>query len=125
MCFFRKKKVKKEKGYLLVSIHEPNKVTGGGLVNYIFNRDTEEFEKRKTYIPQYSDFFEKLEDVQEIICNDRTYKRFLGKPTAQIFYVKTTIEETDSELVPKITYQKLFYVPSKLHLAVWEQKHDE
>lgn len=123
--FFKKKKVKKERGYLLVAIYEPNKVTGGGLVNYIFNRDTEEFEKRKTYIPQYSDFFEKLEDIQEIICNDRTYKRFLGKPNAQIFYVKTTIEETDSELVPKTTYQKLFYVPSRMQLAIWEPRDDE
>ena len=123
--FFRKKKVKKEKGYLLVSIYESNKTTGGGLVNYIFNRETKEFEKRKTYIPQDTDYFNALEDIQNIICNDRSYKRFLGKPNAQLFYVKTTIEETKTELIPKITYQKLFYVPSRMQLAIWEPRDDE
>ena len=123
--FFKKKKEKKERGYLLVSIYEPNKTTGGGLVNYIFNRDTEEFEKRKTYIPQQSDYFESLSEIQEIICNDRSYKRFLGKPNAQLFYVKHTIEETDKELIPKTTYQKLFYVPSRMQLAIWEPRCDE
>lgn len=123
--FFRKKKVKKEKGYLLVSIYEPNKTTGGGLVNYIFNRETKEFEKRKTYIPQDTDYFDTLEDIQNIICNNRSYKRFLGKPNAQLFYVKTTVEETKTELIPKITYQKLFYVPSRMQLAIWEPRDDE
>jgi len=124
MLFRKKKPELGKKGYLLVTTYDQKSAT---TLNFIYDRSLKEFSNKRifdigTMISSY--YFENIDDVISEISGTKANKRFLAnKNVTGIYYVELGIKISDCkyEIITEST--QLYYVPSKLQLNVYENKH--